>query len=92
MRKRRFYIEDGRAVQRFEMANLYAHAVDRDYLRIMQPDRVGAIGRTRAEDAGQWSRNVTPRMDRLDVPPCSIEPRQNDDSVANSKRLKSVAY
>lgn len=54
-------------------------------MRTMQPDRIGPILRSGAEDTGEWVVRVIARMDGEDVTLGAMEPGQHIDLVAGGE-------
>jgi hypothetical protein len=78
----RFDIDDRRTVQRLEVANAKPVAVDHHDLDAVQPDRVGTISRSSAEDSPLRVGRIVAWMYPQDTPLGAVEPSQDQDLVA----------
>ena len=64
--------------------------VDPEHRHAMESDRVRAVGRPRREDAGQGPGLVVARVDLQDAAVGLVQPRQDDQLVADADPLERV--
>jgi hypothetical protein len=85
-------VHDRGSVDGLEVAHAHAGALDRHDLHRVQPDRVGAIGRARVEDALHRVGRIVARAHAQDVAPRTVEPREHDELGARRDAVEAVEH
>jgi hypothetical protein len=82
-------VNDWRPVDRFQSADMHAHAVNAEDAYPMQTDRIGPTRCASAEDALLWAVQVSPWVDSQYAAISLVQPAQHDDLVSDGDAVKS---
>ena len=88
----RLDVDDRRAIHGFQVLHGHPATVDSADLDLMQPERIGAMRRASAEYARWRSVGVAPGMHAQHIPPCAIEPGDQQDLVAWPDAKKTLDH
>lgn len=84
-----FHVDNWRPVHSLEVSDANPKSVNTDDLDLMQPDWVGAMWAARGEHTFLWSRQVAARMDAQHAAIGEVEPREDENLVADAQGASS---